>query len=325
MTQAPMRVLVVDDSPVVRKVLGDILTASPATELAGVASSGEVALVKIPQVKPDVVTLDIEMPGMNGLRTLSQIRQLYPKLAVIMFSTLTEHGAAETLDALALGATDYAAKPTSSEGLVSAKQQVERELIRKITALRAAAAQLPRGATGMAPSRVPIRRRIDVGAIGTSSGGPNARAEVIPALPQDLPVPVLVVQHMPAMSTRLLAKHLNGRAFLSPRGRRPVSLGSPDLRTTCSRDCHDRNGVGWRAGREGNSAGRRGSADPGCRDVGGLEHARGGGGCRLCRPGLRAWAQRTGDHSPSRGPPPTGRPRYPGSACCSHLKRRPKR
>lgn len=97
----PIRVLVVDDSMAVRKVLGDILADSPSIELAGTVSSGEIALVKIPQLKPDVVTLDIEMPGMSGLQALAQIRKLYPKLPVIMFSTLTEHGAAATLEALA--------------------------------------------------------------------------------------------------------------------------------------------------------------------------------------------------------------------------------
>jgi two-component system, chemotaxis family, protein-glutamate methylesterase/glutaminase len=210
---APIRVLVVDDSLLVRKVLSDILGSNPATEVAGTAASGEMALVKIPQLKPDVVTLDIEMPGMNGLQTLAQIRKLYPKLPVIMFSTLTEHGAAETLEALALGATDYAAKPSSSEGLASAKQQVASELIPKITGLRAPVTPLPQPSQ-IPSTRAPIRRRIDIVAIGTSTGGPNALAEVIPALPSNFPVPVVVVQHMPAMFTRLLAKHLGGRAQL---------------------------------------------------------------------------------------------------------------
>jgi two-component system chemotaxis response regulator CheB len=212
----PIRVLVVDDSMVVRKVLGDILAASPAIELAGTASSGEIALVKIPQLKPDVVTLDIEMPGMSGLQALAQIRKLYPKLPVIMFSTLTEHGAAATLEALALGATDYATKPTSGDGLADAKQQIHRELIAKITALRAPAIRLPLSAIPALPHR-PIQRRIDVVAIGTSTGGPNALAEVIPLLPEDLAVPVVIVQHMPALFTHLLAKHLDGKAKLGVR------------------------------------------------------------------------------------------------------------
>jgi two-component system chemotaxis response regulator CheB len=211
--QSPIRVLVVDDSLVVRSVLTDILRADPATELVGTASNGENALVKIPQLKPDVITLDIEMPGMSGLQTLAQIRKLYPKLPVIMFSTLTEHGAAATLEALALGATDYAAKPTSSEGLNSARAQVQRELIAKITALRGPAIKVPPPVSHPA-SRRPISRRIDIVAIGTSTGGPNALGEVIPQFPADFPVPVVIVQHMPPLFTRLLAKHLSVRSPL---------------------------------------------------------------------------------------------------------------
>jgi two-component system, chemotaxis family, protein-glutamate methylesterase/glutaminase len=153
------------------------------------------------------------MPGMSGLQALAQIRKLYPKLPVIMFSTLTEHGAAATLEALALGATDYATKPTSGDGLAGARQQIQAELIAKITALRAPAIRLPLSAIPALPHR-PIQRRIDIVAIGTSTGGPNALAEVIPLLPGDLPVPVVVVQHMPALFTHLLAKHLDGKAKL---------------------------------------------------------------------------------------------------------------
>jgi two-component system chemotaxis response regulator CheB len=117
------------------------------------------------------------------------------------------HGASATLEALALGATDYAAKPTSSEGLPAAREQVQRELIAKILALRAPALQQPRVAVHLPASRHPISRRIDIVAIGTSTGGPNALGEVIPKLPANFPVPIVVVQHMPPLFTRLLAKH----------------------------------------------------------------------------------------------------------------------
>lgn len=210
--QGSIRVLVVDDSLVVRSVLSEILRINAGTELAGTAQSGEAALIKIPQLKPDVVTLDIEMPGMNGLQTLTQIRKLYPKLPVIMFSTLTEHGASATLEALALGATDYAAKPTNSEGLPAAREQVQRELITKIMALRAPVGQCLHVPVHPPANRRPITRRIDIVAIGTSTGGPNALGEVIPKLPADFPVPVVIVQHMPPLFTRLLAKHLSAHA-----------------------------------------------------------------------------------------------------------------
>src|SRR5438270_5379723 len=119
-----IRVLIVDDSVVIRKLLSEALSSCAEIEVVGTASSGTLALLKIPQLNPDVVTLDIEMPGLDGLQTLTEIRKLYPKLPVIMFSTLTERGAAVTLEALSLGASDYVTKPTNSESLGSAMEQV---------------------------------------------------------------------------------------------------------------------------------------------------------------------------------------------------------
>jgi two-component system, chemotaxis family, protein-glutamate methylesterase/glutaminase len=101
---ARIRILVVDDSVVIRKVLSETLSADPALEVVGIASDGRIALAKLPLLNPDLITLDVEMPVMNGLETLAAIRKSHPKLPVIMFSTLTEHGAAATLDALSLGA-----------------------------------------------------------------------------------------------------------------------------------------------------------------------------------------------------------------------------
>jgi two-component system chemotaxis response regulator CheB len=211
----PIRVLIVDDSVVVRKLLSDALAPSPDVQVAGTASSGSIALARIPQLNPDVITLDIEMPGLNGIQTLIEIRKLYPKLPVIMFSTLTERGAAITLEALAQGASDYLTKPTNSESLASAMEQVRRELVAKIVCL----ARRSTGTTAAAPVvAVPKKksgdRRMDILAIGTSTGGPNALAEVIPRLPADLPVPVVVVQHMPPLFTRLLAERLDSKSPL---------------------------------------------------------------------------------------------------------------
>lgn len=218
MVESPrIRVLVVDDSVVVRKVLSDVLSATPGIELAGTASNGETGLSKLEQLKPDVVTLDIEMPGMDGLKVLAEIRKRHPKLPVIMFSTLTERGATATLDALALGATDYATKPTNSENLSNAKDQISRDLIAKITGLRPSPPP-PTPKSVLPPPPVaykPVQRRIDLVAIGTSTGGPNALAELIPQLPKEFPVPVVIVQHMPALFTRMLAERLNSRANLA--------------------------------------------------------------------------------------------------------------
>ena len=138
MPASKVRVLIVDDSLVVRRILSETLNANSATEVVGTATSGEMALIRIEQLKPDVVTLDVEMPGMGGLKALAEIRKRHPKLPVIMVSTLTERGAASTIEALALGATDYATKPAGSGGLAAARKQIELELVAKITALRPA-------------------------------------------------------------------------------------------------------------------------------------------------------------------------------------------
>lgn len=209
----PVRVLVVDDSVVVRKLVSEALTSTPEIQLAGTASSGAIALAKIPQLNPDLITLDIEMPGLNGIQTLTEIRKRYPKLPVIMFSTLTERGAAITLEALLLGASDYMAKPTNSESLASAMTQLRSELARKILALAGRRRPaVPSAGTVRSKKSCVGTSRIDILAIGTSTGGPNALAEIIPRLPEDFPVPVLIVQHMPPLFTRLLAERLNGQS-----------------------------------------------------------------------------------------------------------------
>jgi two-component system, chemotaxis family, protein-glutamate methylesterase/glutaminase len=146
---APIRILVVDDSVVIRKLLADTLSADRALEVVGVASDGRIALAKIALLRPDLVTLDIEMPVMDGLQTLVELRKLYPTLPIIMFSTLTERGAAATLDALSLGASDYATKPSSTGSTAVALERIRIELIPKIKALCGIAplkhaAQLPR-------------------------------------------------------------------------------------------------------------------------------------------------------------------------------------
>lgn len=201
----PIRILVVDDSVVIRKLLSDTLSGDPALEVVGVASDGRIALAKIPLLNPDLITLDIEMPVMDGLQTLAAVRKLYPKLPVIMFSTLTEHGAAATLDALALGASDYATKPSNTGSTAIALERIRIELIPKIKALCGIAPlkllPLP-AARPVLKVRARSNPRIEIVAIGTSTGGPNALAEVLPRIPSDFPVPIVVVQHMPPIFTR---------------------------------------------------------------------------------------------------------------------------
>lgn len=119
-----IRVLVVNDSVVIRRLLSDVLGQDPEIELAGTAPNGRIALAKLAQLNPDIVTLDIEMPEMDGLSTLPELRKAYPNLPVIMFSTLTQRGAAATLDALARGATDCITKPANVGSVAAGIQSV---------------------------------------------------------------------------------------------------------------------------------------------------------------------------------------------------------
>jgi two-component system, chemotaxis family, protein-glutamate methylesterase/glutaminase len=219
----PIRILVVDDSVVIRKLLSDTLSGDPALEVVGVASDGRIALAKLPVLKPDLITLDIEMPVMDGLETLAAIRKVHPKLPVIMFSTLTEHGAAATLDALSLGASDYATKPSNTGNTTIAIDRIRAELIPKIKALCGGVPlklfPIPRARPAL-KARPRTHPRIEIVAIGTSTGGPNALAEVLPRIPNDFPVPIVVVQHMPPIFTRLLAERLASRSVI------PVEEGS---------------------------------------------------------------------------------------------------
>ena len=130
-----IRVLIVDDSVVIRRIVSDVLTADPELEVVGTAANGRIALAKIPQVNPDIITLDVEMPEMDGLETIAAIRKLYPRLPVIMFSTLTQRGAATTLDALTLGASDYVTKPANVGSVAAAQQSLRDKLIPKIKGL----------------------------------------------------------------------------------------------------------------------------------------------------------------------------------------------
>jgi len=214
-----IRVLVVDDSVVIRRLVTDALASDPDIEIAGIAANGRIALDKIPQVNPDIVTLDVEMPEMDGLTTLKELRKTYRKLPVIMFSTLTERGAATTLDALSLGASDYVTKPSNVGSVTAGKERVREELIPKIRALcgRSQAPQAQAPATAMAAPKpklfsarpAMLSRPVEIVAIGVSTGGPNALAELMPGLPGHLPVPVVIVQHMPPVFTRLLAERLD--------------------------------------------------------------------------------------------------------------------
>ena len=154
-----IRVLLIDDAVVIRRLVGDVLNADPAIEVVGTAANGRIGLAKIPQVNPDLVTLDMEMPEMDGLETLKALRKTYPKLPVIMFSTLTARGAAATFDALALGANDYVTKPANVGSVAAAIERVREELVPKIKAFCPHLAVQPPAPVAFSPSRSSPRPR----------------------------------------------------------------------------------------------------------------------------------------------------------------------
>ncbi|MGY1670658.1 protein-glutamate methylesterase/protein-glutamine glutaminase [Geodermatophilus sp. SYSU D00710] len=211
----PIRVLVVDDSVVVRKIVTDVLSSDAAIEVVGTAVNGRLALGKVDQLRPDLVTMDIEMPEMNGIEAVRALRAQRNRVPIVMFSTLTERGAAATLDALSAGANDYVTKPANVGSVAASMESVREQLIPRIKALTgrpagpaarpAAAPPAPRTPTSRtAPHKAPA-----VLVIGSSTGGPEALARVLPVLPASLPVPVLLVQHMPPVFTRQFAQRLD--------------------------------------------------------------------------------------------------------------------
>jgi len=217
------RVLVVDDSAAVRSLLSDILKADPEIELVGAAANAAIALSKIQSAAPDVVTLDVEMPDVNGLELLARIREVAPRLPVIMFSALTQRAAATTLEALARGASDYVTKPSGTGSREASIEQVRSQLIPKIKTLTRHLADTPPArpappaalrARDPAAGQVRSCPRIEVVAVASSTGGPNALAQLFQDIPQNFPLPVVVVQHMPPLFTRLLAERLSSTCHL---------------------------------------------------------------------------------------------------------------
>jgi two-component system chemotaxis response regulator CheB len=235
-----IRVLVVDDSVVIRRLVTDSLSRDPDIEVVGFASNGRIALAKVDQLAPDLVTMDIEMPEMNGIEAVRALRRNRHTMPIIMFSTLTERGASATLDALVAGATDYVTKPANVGSVQESLDRVASEIIPKIKALvprragsaaapaapaapvRASApvSTLPAARAGGTPlhghGRSPVVTRpapaphpVSAVILGSSTGGPEALSKLLGALSAPPPVPVLVVQHMPPVFTRQLAARLD--------------------------------------------------------------------------------------------------------------------
>jgi two-component system chemotaxis response regulator CheB len=208
-----IRVLIVDDAVVIRRLLYNILSADPMLEVVGTASGGKIGIARIPQVNPDVIILDVEMAEMDGLQTLVEIRKVYPLLPIIMFSALTEKGAAITMDALHLGATDYVTKPSNATSLNAAIESVRENLLPKIKQFQPFPTMVPADKGKVSkPVNTMTRKtagRIDVVAIGVSTGGPNALSVLMPKIPKDFAVPILIVQHMPPVFTKAFAERLD--------------------------------------------------------------------------------------------------------------------
>jgi two-component system chemotaxis response regulator CheB len=251
------RILIVDDSAVMRSLLRSVVCADPALEVAGTAADGASALSSLPSLRPDLILLDVEMPVMDGLVTLRELRRRGHKMPVIMCSSLTQRGAKVTLEALASGASDYVAKPKGQDNREAAIKALGQDLFPKIHALTSTHQVFPQSAIPSQPMKIDSRSaalpqpwsagkghgqpvfpgvsreplfppaaqartpaittRPTVLAIGVSTGGPAALDVLLAALPADFPLPVMIVQHMPELFTKLFAERLDTRCKLRVR------------------------------------------------------------------------------------------------------------
>ena len=227
MSSDPIRVLVVDDSAVIRGLISRALEQDPAILVAGTAMNGECALSWMKSHPVDVVILDVEMPVMDGLTALKEIQNRFPDIPVIMASGLTSKGAETTVKALSLGAVGCVAKPQTSSAAESIRV-LSQELVMMIKAVGSkkttpsktipvsekhvtTPSKIKQSDTHKKPlfsKNIKFYKQPEVLVIGTSTGGPKALAELLPQIPVDLPIPILIVQHMPPGFTEILAAHI---------------------------------------------------------------------------------------------------------------------
>lgn len=208
---SPHRLLIVDASTVIRRALTAALSGEAGIEVVGSASSGRVALMKLQLLRPDVVALDVDLPGSESLETLSAIRAAAPRVAVVLLSAASPRATAATAEGLHRGAVAYVVKPERDVPSDASIALLCAHLVSKIDACRPSAV-----ADRPAPRRFAsaTEARVDVVAIGVSTGGPGALMQLIPQFVAGFPVPILIVQHMPPMFTNLLAERLTARSHI---------------------------------------------------------------------------------------------------------------
>ena len=224
----PVRVLVVDDSAFMRFTISKHLNETPGLIVVGTARDGREAIEMIPTLNPDVVTLDVEMPRLDGLSTLREIMTKFPR-PVVMLSSLTSEGTVETVQALTLGAVDFVAKPAYKANINAVLQEVAEKVLKaskaRVWSLKRSTAQLPKIVKPLTLEHKPVLRALSrnekVVVIGSSTGGPRALNSVIPYLPEKLPAAVVVIQHMPAGFTRSLAERLDNTSQLKVKEAEP--------------------------------------------------------------------------------------------------------
>ncbi|WP_181348722.1 chemotaxis response regulator protein-glutamate methylesterase [Thalassobacillus sp. CUG 92003] len=214
-----IKVLVVDDSAFMRKMITEILDRDPRPSIVGIARNGQDGLLKAKELQPDVITLDIEMPIMDGLTALKAL-MVTQSAAVVMLSSLTQQGAHSTIQALALGAVDFVGKPSGAISLDI--QAISHDLKRKVTAAGQANIRQPEGLPAGNASEITYVKDFPAGSgkaprllvIGASTGGPRALLHLLQSLPSSFPIPIVIVQHMPAGFTQSLAHRLNNHSHL---------------------------------------------------------------------------------------------------------------
>jgi two-component system, chemotaxis family, protein-glutamate methylesterase/glutaminase len=222
---AKARILIIDGSVVDRRVMSRCLGADPALEVIGYAAIASAAITKVKQLQPDLVVLDVDMPDIQGLELLKSLLEVVPELKIIVVSAHTDRGAEITFEALSRGAKDYSSKPYDMTDDEHVAKQFNGDLIPKIKALLglshdgfpdALSAKVD-AARGMSLRPGGFPQRVDVLAIGASTGGPDALKVIVNELPANFPVPILIVQHMPSLFTKRLAMSLSSPTGLVAR------------------------------------------------------------------------------------------------------------